>query len=157
MKINRFIALAVIALLVVGAMGFVTVRGLAQVLNSRHQQVQVTEAPDTDTVEEQVGDQNESDTGTEVEDSAEAPGTEAQDTAGSDNETDQSALQAQAKITVEQAQQAALTANPGGTILKTDLDDENGALVYSVEFTGGLEVKVDAMTGSVLTTENGVD
>jgi hypothetical protein len=26
-----------------------------------------------------------------------------------------------------------------------------------VEFTGGLEVKVDAMTGTVLTTENGSD
>jgi uncharacterized membrane protein YkoI len=162
MKINRFIALAAIALLIVGAMGFITVRGLAQVVASHNSQAQVTEAPDPDNVEEQVGDQNEADTAeqgssTEVEDSADTPESKSQDAAGSDNETDQSALQSQTTITVEQAQQAALAENAGGTILKTDLDDENGALVYSVEFTGGFEVKVDAMTGTILRTESGED
>ena len=64
MKINRFIALAAIALLVVGAMGFITARGLAYGSNSHLQQVVSTQAPDTDNVEEQVGDQSGADTGT---------------------------------------------------------------------------------------------
>jgi hypothetical protein len=128
MKINRFVTLSVLALLVVGAMGFI-----------------------------KVGNQDEADTCSEVDESAEAPGSETEDAAGADTETDQTVLQAQAQVTVDQAQQAALAANPGATILKTDLDDENGALVYSVEFTGSIEVKVDAMTGTVLGTENGED
>jgi len=213
MKINRFIALALIALLVLGAMGFITARGLARGFNPHLQQVVATQAPDTgnsgdqvgnqgaadtdtdnvedqvgdqgaadtdtNNTEEQVGDQNgpenvdqgseEQETGAEIQDSTEITGTqeitETQEISGtqelnnetSDNETDQSVLQSQAVITVEQAQQAALAANRAGTILNTDLDDENGALVYSVEFTGGIEVKVDAMTGTVLATENWED
>ena len=34
------------------------------------------------------------------------------------------------------------------------MDDENGQLVYSVEI-GGVDVKVDAMTGVVVTVESG--
>lgn len=259
MKINRFIALAAIALLVVGAMGFITVRGLALGFKSHHPQIVATQAPnpgiaggqvgdqgsaikdtnnitdtdkveeqvgeqggiitdtnnitdtnheqvgdqgetitdtnkitDTDHVDEQVGDQGSADTNhgdEQVSDRGETI-TDTQDitdtnnvneqvgdqgstdtnngneqvgdqngsgtsATGSDNETNQSTLQSQAKITVEQAQQAALAAHPGGTILRTDLDDENGKLVYSVEFTDGTEVKLDATTGAVLPGENG--
>jgi uncharacterized membrane protein YkoI len=37
-----------------------------------------------------------------------------------------------------------------------ELDDENGQLVYSVEI-GSSDVKVDAMTGTVLGVETGED
>jgi uncharacterized membrane protein YkoI len=60
-------------------------------------------------------------------------------------------------ITADQAQATALAANPGTTTVKTELDDENGKLIYSVELNNGLEVKVDAMTGAILSSESGQD
>ncbi len=153
MKINRFIVLAVIALLVVGAMGFVTARGLAFVSASLQKQAQVTEAPDTDNIEEQDGDQNEAENGPEVEDRDQAGESQDQENEGPDGDPDQAALQPQARITAEQAQQAALAANPGATVLETELDNETGALIYSVELDNGQSVEVDAGTGQILKTE----
>jgi hypothetical protein len=56
-------------------------------------------------------------------------------------------------ITADQAKAAALAANPGTTATKVELDDENGCLVYSVELSNGLDVKVDAGNGDILSTE----
>ncbi len=58
-----------------------------------------------------------------------------------------------ATITPEQAKDAALAANPGTAVVKVELDNENGALVYSVELDNGLDVKVDAGDGAILHTE----
>ncbi len=71
------------------------------------------------------------------------------------NEADEAAaLQSKATITTSaQAETAALAANPGTTAVKTGLDNENGVLVYSVELSNGMDVKVDAGTGKVLHTE----
>ena len=66
---------------------------------------------------------------------------------------DAAALAGLAKITVEQAQAAALAANPGTTVVKAELGDENGSLVYSVELSNGSDVKVDAGNGAILATE----
>lgn len=154
MKLNRFIALAAIALLVVGAMGAIATRSFAKGVNASVAQSQdcsqdqadgaeVQSAPDTDNVELQCGDQNapdEQETANEIES---ADGAETAPTGTP-------------AITAVQAQTAALAAHPG-TVIKTELDDENGQLVYSVEFDGGVDVKVDAMTGSVLGTESGQD
>jgi len=63
------------------------------------------------------------------------------------------ALAALATITPEQAKDAALAANPGATVVKVELDNENGALVYSVELDSGLDVKVDAGNDAILHTE----
>jgi uncharacterized membrane protein YkoI len=63
------------------------------------------------------------------------------------------ALQSQAKIPASDAETAALAANPGATVTKSEIDNENGALVYSVELSNGSDVKVDAGTGQVLHTE----
>jgi len=63
------------------------------------------------------------------------------------------ALQNNATITSAQAEAAALAANPGTTVVKTELDNENGVLVYSVELSNGMDVKVDAGSGRVLQTE----
>jgi uncharacterized membrane protein YkoI len=60
-------------------------------------------------------------------------------------------------ITSEQAQAAALAAHPGRTVIKTELDNENSQLIYSVELDGGLDVKVDAMTGAIMATDTGED
>jgi hypothetical protein len=56
----------------------------------------------------------------------------------------------QAAITPEQAQAAALAANPGASVAGVDQDEENGALVYEVKLDNGLEVQVDASSGAIL-------
>lgn len=63
------------------------------------------------------------------------------------------ALESLATITPDQARNAALEAVPG-TAGKVELDNENGAVVYSVEVTdssgSGIDVKVDAGNGIVV-------
>ena len=61
-----------------------------------------------------------------------------------------------AKIDMDQAMAAALAAVPG-KVLKAELDDENGFLVYEIEVVAAnknvMKVKVDAGDGKVLTTK----
>ena len=63
-----------------------------------------------------------------------------------------------ARIDVAQATAAALAQVPG-TVLKAELDNENGNVVYSVEILTSTqevkEVKVDAGTGQVLAVDAG--
>jgi uncharacterized membrane protein YkoI len=149
MKINRFIALAAIALLVVGAMGAVSLKAFAQSTTPPAQSqgcdqqdddaAEVQNAPDTDNVEQECGDQTTSDNGQESE-SAES---DSQDAAPTGTPA----------ITAAAAQKTAEEYLNVGDAVKVELDDENGALVYSVEFSNGTDVKVDAMTGSILGTE----
>lgn len=81
--------------------------------------------------------------------------TEQADGQGSEGSEDgeQAALQALATLTPQQAEQAALAAVPG-SMVETDLDDENGWVVYSVEVNGAdgtvTEVVIDAGNGAVL-------
>lgn len=63
------------------------------------------------------------------------------------------ALQGMATLSADQAKAAAEAANPGATAVKVELDNENGVLVYSVELSNGLDVKVDAGNGAILHTE----
>ncbi|MCL4458774.1 MAG: PepSY domain-containing protein [Chloroflexi bacterium] len=65
------------------------------------------------------------------------------------------ALQSKATISAANAEAAAVAANPGASVVKTELDNENGVLVYSVELSNGKDVKVDAGTAKVLHTEAG--
>lgn len=60
-------------------------------------------------------------------------------------------LQSLAKITLEQAKQAAEAAL-GGTASSVELETEDGSLVYEVEI-GQTEVVVDAGNGEILYTE----
>lgn len=77
-----------------------------------------------------------------------ADGTEAQQSA---------ALAGMAKITAEQASAAALAKFPGATIQKTELEDENGSLVWDVSLTDAKgakqDVKVDAGNGAILSVQ----
>lgn len=142
MKINRFIALAAIALLVVGAMGAISMKAFAQTATQTEtcaqqddDSAEVQNAPDTDNVDLQCGDQNEG-------------GEEAESADGQD-----AAPTGTPSITAEAAQKTAESYLNAGAAVKVQLDDEDGKLVYSVEFSNGTDVKVDAMTGSVLGTE----
>jgi len=188
MKINRFVTLAALAVIVVGAMGFAaTTRSFAQGGQppAATDQVQDCSAqadddasegaaagPDTDNVEEQCGQQVE-DGQKDGDESQEAPGeadTGAQEPALSSSitidqaqseglsETDEeAALQDKALITAADAESAALASNPGASVVKTELDNENGALVYSVELDSGVDVKVDAGNGQVLFADSSPD
>lgn len=62
-------------------------------------------------------------------------------------------LTALAKVTEEQAKQAALNANPGATVKNASLENEVGNLVWGIELSNGSDVKIDAGNGSVLKTE----
>jgi uncharacterized membrane protein YkoI len=159
MKINRFIALAAIALLAIGAMGFTATKAFAQ-------------APQP-TAQPQGGQQVEEQVGGGQPDGAEAsgaPDSGAQDptyaasiavgqaaTEGMSEADEAAALQSKATISAADAEAAALAANSGATVVKTELDNENGALVYSVELSNGADVKVDAGNGAILFTDSGAD
>ena len=59
-----------------------------------------------------------------------------------------------AKISAKDAKAKALSGQPAGTtITRSELDNENGCLIYSVELSNKLEVIVDAGNGAVLLIE----
>ena len=58
-----------------------------------------------------------------------------------------------AAITADQAIAVALAAHPDAAAVRTALEKKRGMLLYSVKLNTGQEVKVDANTGQVLTTE----
>jgi uncharacterized membrane protein YkoI len=71
---------------------------------------------------------------------------------------EQAQMQAQAKISKEQAQQTALAKVPGGAIKESELENEHGKLIWSFDVaTPGTknitEVNVDAITGAVVSVE----
>jgi uncharacterized membrane protein YkoI len=64
-------------------------------------------------------------------------------------------LQAQAKITRQDAQKTALAKVPGGKVKEAELEEENGKLVWSFDILSPgtkdiTEVQVDAKTGEVV-------
>ena len=73
-----------------------------------------------------------------------------------DDAQNQAELAKQAKITEDEAINAALEKVPG-TVNKVELEDENGTIVYEIEVlsTDGTEqeVKVDAQTSDVIKVE----
>ena len=166
MKINRFLALAAIALLVVAVMGFVSMRASAQghdpvaPAGAGVEDDDTAEAaetgPDVDDVEEQSGQQNEANDEAEDLDNGQVEN-EADDVSEAGVEGGvEDAPSGTPSITAEAAQQAAEAYLNAGTATQVELDDENGTLVYSVEI-GSSDVMVDAMTGAVLGVESGED
>lgn len=79
------------------------------------------------------------------------------ETTTSQTETDEDNLtNVTTSYTLEQANQIVLDANPNATIVSSNLEDENGVYVYGVIITKDstqYEVKVDANTGVILSTE----
>jgi hypothetical protein len=72
--------------------------------------------------------------------------------AGSESKARQASLSKAAKITMEQAQKAAL-AKESGKIQEKELEREKGRLIYSfdIKMADGIhEVNIDAMTGEVV-------
>jgi uncharacterized membrane protein YkoI len=162
MNTKRRLAIAAVALLLVGSTAVVAIRSSAQTSAPAPQasaQTQVATAPDDEKVvgadtdqvdeqvEEQVGDQNAVDTVEAADSIAEAPeGADGQDAAPAGTPS----------ITADQAKATAEAYLNAGTATKVELDDENGKLIYSVEI-GTSDVKVDAMTNAVLGVDSGLD
>ena len=72
---------------------------------------------------------------------------------------DQSALQAQAKVSKADAQATALAKVPNGTVKECELEKEHGRLIWSFELNTPdskdiTEVNVDANTGEVVNIEH---
>jgi uncharacterized membrane protein YkoI len=66
------------------------------------------------------------------------------------------AHQDEAAVSKDEAESAALAAQPG-TVLESELEDEGGGLIWEVEIDDGTqiyEVTVDAQTGEILGGEN---
>lgn len=74
------------------------------------------------------------------------------------DDTADAALLAKTVVTLTQAEEIVLNANAGAIITGIQLDDENGATVYSVTFVDAnghqSEVTVDAVTGEILLQDN---
>lgn len=167
MPINTILATAAAAILLFGPAGGQMIRQAAQAPAATSQPAISQQAPaqpsvdcanqpadgaeadstavDADTEELQCGDQNAPDA-TEADTESEAAESDQNDAAPS----------ATPAITADQAKATAEAQLNAGAASKVELDDENGQLVYSVEI-GGVDVKVDAMTGAVVTVDNGQD
>jgi uncharacterized membrane protein YkoI len=70
----------------------------------------------------------------------------------------QRALKVQAKVTEPDARATALEKVPGGTVQSSDLERENGKLVWSFDITDPkspnvIEVQVDAKTGRIVSSK----
>ena len=68
-------------------------------------------------------------------------------------EEEQEGLLARAKISAESARQTALSKFPGGQITESEIEEEDGRLIYSfdLEVNGEkAEVEIDAVTGEVV-------
>lgn len=144
---TKLYSLAIPALLVVaGLTGFSgKLPAMVKQVQPQVQQMVKLQQPTTDTETQDDGVNSTASNDQETADANEANGL---------SEADESAaLASQAKISVEQAKSAALAANPGTTVVKAELGDENGTITYSVELDNGADVKVDANTGAVLNTE----
>lgn len=142
MKIKKWIALALIALLVVGAMGFISYRVLASSNLFQSQNCPNTEENEAnETTEAQHVDSNEC--GNDA--------NEAQESNGAD-QSDETAPSTTA-ISAAEAQTIAEAAYPGAATLAVEFDREWGKDIWEVELDNALDVQVDASTGEILGTE----
>ncbi len=142
MKIKRYATLGVIALLVIAALGAISIKAFAGSSSAPGAQTQPCEPED----EHGAGAQEAADPGDGEEqcsdpEEQEADGREAGDAAA-----------VPAGVTVipsDLAETIAIAAHPG-TVSLVELEEEAGLLIYSVEFEDGAEVELDAVTGKLL-------
>jgi len=109
----------------------------------------------------QAPSQHEADETNEVDETNEAAETdqasEANEAKEADETNESADLQGQATISQPDAEAAALAANPGAKVVKTELDNENGVLAYNVELDNGVDVMVDANSGTVLNSQQDIE
>lgn len=152
MKINRWIVLALIAVLVVGAMGFVSYRVFASthLLQTQDCASDTEENEAGETAETEDADAGECENESEDE-SGNGDANEAQESNGQD-QSDETAPSTTG-ITADEARAIAEAAYPGTSTLNVEFDREWGKEIWEVELDNGLDVQVDANTGEILGTE----
>jgi uncharacterized membrane protein YkoI len=135
-KVNRMLILFVVALAMFSVLGVASPKAAHAQQNTPACSYKPTGSADGDNVQyhDQGGNQNEQ----------------------ASNDSNDAAPTGTPTITEAQAKQAAEACVPDATVTKITLDDENGVLVYSVEF-GSVDVKVDAKTGTVIRIDKGTD
>jgi uncharacterized membrane protein YkoI len=79
-----------------------------------------------------------------------------------DIQEERAGLLARATYSAEAARQQALAAVPGGAIIESEIEEEDGRLVYCFEMKvagqeGVTEVEIDAVTGELIGTEHETD
>lgn len=121
---------------------------VAQASDSDGEANDATEAPETNKLSQSV-DQNDSNRESQQPEASDGDGETNDDV---EEQQEAAKLQPLAKITAQQAQQAAQSA-VGGQASKVELENEDGNLVYEVKI-GQQEVIVDAGNGRVLYSEN---
>lgn len=63
----------------------------------------------------------------------------------------------QPAIDLIRAQEIALAGNTGAAVIKVELEGEDGVLHYSVHLNNGVDVDIDATTGTIIKTEHAGD
>ncbi|MEZ4531029.1 MAG: PepSY domain-containing protein [Thermomicrobiales bacterium] len=63
----------------------------------------------------------------------------------------------QPAIDLIRAQEIALAENAGAAVTKVELEGEDGVLQYSVHLNNGVDVDIDATTGSIIKTDHDDD
>jgi uncharacterized membrane protein YkoI len=146
MKINRWIALAAMALLVIGAMGFLSYSALAVANTSQAAQEGEIEG---------AGEADDSDVGEAEGQGEDETGAQDANEASEANGQDQPDEVAPAKtgVTSAEAQAIVEAANPGATALAVEFDREGGRDLWEVELDNGVDVVVDASSGAILYTD----
>jgi uncharacterized membrane protein YkoI len=142
MRIKRWVALVLIALLVVGAMSFVSYRVLASSNLFQSQDcpdVEENEANETGETKDANSNECENDTN------------EAEESNGTDQSDE--ITPASTGISSNEAQTIAEATYPGAATLFVEFDREWGKDIWEVELDNGLDVQVDASTGEILGTE----
>ena len=173
MKIYRIIALAAIAMLMVGALGLFSYRTFAQSSQSATTQDcgadvddanEAQDVEDTDDIQLECGSQDENvdEAGDvdEADDVDEAGDVDEADTGdvndaneGGETQGADEAAPARTPVTADGAQAIVEAANPGTTTLNVEFDRENGTDIWEVELDNGMDVKVDAGSGVILLSE----
>jgi len=151
MKVNRWIALAAIAVVVVAAMSVVSVRAFAWINPSPAAQ---DCAADTGSGEANEAAETEDGNMEECDQPGEAAAAEANE-AAEGNGQDQSDETAPANIgiTSDEARVIVEAAHPGAATLAIEFDREGGRDIWEVELDNGLDVQVDANTGVIFHSE----
>ncbi len=139
---QKVLGLAAVATLALGGLGTMAFTGLIQTVPITQTQ------PLTDT--EQADDPGDTTQDPAINGSVPVDETQMD---GMSEADEAAALQGSAKIDVAAAEAAAIAANPGTTVVKSGLESENGFLVYEVQLSNGMGVKVDAGDGAILHSE----
>ena len=138
---NKKIPLLAIGMLAIGAIGSIAYQSFAQTPTTTPAESQIIVSKTNSNQENQNIDQKDA----QVNDTEENDG---KDVVSVD-------VLAQVKISEADAIKIALDTNPNTTIKNIVVGDENGKAIYEVKLSNKSEVKIDAVNGTIIKTDQG--